>query len=73
MFGEFLMKGTFLTYTGQYGVGRDYLYRREKGFYHDVGLQYIIQRNLRLQVHYNYDDVIHQDDTRFEIRYDFKF
>jgi len=71
--GEFLLKDWFVSYTGQYGVGRDFLYRREKGFYHDVGLQYIIQRNLRFQLHYNYDDIIRQDDTRFEIRYDFRF
>ena len=73
MFGEFVMKDWFLSYTGQYGVGRDFLYRRERGFYHDVGLQYILERNLRLQFHYNYDEIINQGDKRFEIRYDFEF
>lgn len=73
MLGEFVMKDIFLTYIGQYGVGRDYLLRKERGFFHDIGLQYLIERNLRLQLHYYYDDIINEQDKRFEFRYDFQF
>lgn len=73
MLGEFFMDDWFLSYIGQYGVGKDFLDRREKGFYHDLGLQYMIDRNLRLQFHYTYDQIIKQPDKHFELRYDFRF
>ncbi|MFC1490889.1 hypothetical protein ACFL6K_06730, partial [Candidatus Latescibacterota bacterium] len=34
MLGERLMKDWFIKYVGQYGISRDFLYRKEKGFYH---------------------------------------
>jgi len=73
MVGEHLTKDWFISYTGQYGVGRDFLHRREKGFYHDIELQYLLERNIRLQLKYNYDEIINQEDKRIEFRYDFEF
>ena len=73
MLGERLTKDWFISYTGQYGIGRDFLYRKEKGFYHDIGLQYHFERNIRLQLKYNYDEIINQSDKRIEFRYDFEF
>ncbi len=73
MFGEYFLSDWFISYTGQYGVGRDYLSRTEKGFYHDIGLQYLLERNIRIQLQWNYDEIIRQDDTRIQLRYDFGF
>ena len=73
MLGEFFMDDWFASYVGQYGIGRDYLDRRERGFYHDLGLQYTLERNLRLQFHYTYDQMIKKPDKHFELRYDFRF
>ena len=73
MLGERLTKDWFFSYTGQYGVGRDFLYRREKGFYHDIGLQYMLERNIRLLLKYNYDEIIKQEDKLIEFKYDFLF
>jgi hypothetical protein len=73
MLGERLTKDFFITYVGQYGISRDFLYRREKGFYHNFELQYFIDRNIRLQLRYENDDIIKREDKIFEIRYDFDF
>ncbi|MFC1542240.1 hypothetical protein ACFL50_07320, partial [Candidatus Latescibacterota bacterium] len=58
MIGERFMKDWFLTYVGQYGISRDFLYRREKGFYHNIELQYFLDRNIRFQLRYDYDEII---------------
>ena len=71
--GEYFLNNWFLTYTGQYGFSQDYLFRKERGFYHDIGIQYNVDLNLRFQGRYLYDEVIKQDDTRIEFRYDFTF
>lgn len=73
MLGEYFVDSFFLSYKGQYGLGRDFLRRKERGFYHEMSLQYILQRNTRFQLNYNYDGVIRQNDKRFEIRHDFEF
>ncbi len=73
MVGEYFFNDWFLSYRGQYGLGRDYLRRRERGFYHEFGLQYILKHNTRFQLNYNYDEIINKADRRFEIRYDFEF
>jgi hypothetical protein len=73
MFGEYFMDSFFLSYRGQYGLGRDFLRRKERGFFHELALQYLLKRNTRLQFNYNYDDVIKLGDKRFEIRHDFEF
>ena len=71
--GESIFKELFLSYQGEYGLSRDFLSRRERGFYHEIGLQYNLKRNTRLQLKYFYDDVIKEGDRRFEIRHDFAF
>ena len=73
MLGEYVLDDWFLSYRGQYGVGRDYLSRRERGFFHEIGLQYVLKNNTRLMLNYNYDDIISKSDRRFEIRHDFEF
>ena len=73
MLGEYFLKDWFLSYTGQYGVSKDYLSRKEKGFYHDFALQYLLNRNFRIQGRYILDEIIKQDDKRFELKYDFLF
>ncbi len=73
MLGERLAKDWFLTYVGQYGISRDFLYRREKGFYHNVELQYFLDRNIRFQLRYENDEIIKRDDKIIEFRYDFDF
>lgn len=73
MLGEYFLESFFLSYKGQYGVGRDFLRRKERGFYHEIGLQYLMKRNTRLQMNYDYDDIIRESDKRLEIRHDFQF
>jgi len=73
MLGEYLFDDWFLSYRGQYGVGRDYLRRKERGFYHEIALQYLFRRNTRFQFNYNYDEIIKKGEKRIEIRHDFEF
>jgi len=73
MLGEYLFKDWFLSYRGQYGVGRDFLRRNERGFFHEVALQYLIKGNTRVQLNYNYDDIISKSEKSIEIRHDFEF
>ena len=73
MLGEYFLDSFFLSYRGQYGLARDFLRRKERGFYHELSLQYLLERNTRLQFNINYDQVIRKDDKRFEIRHDFGF
>lgn len=73
MLGEYIMDDFFLSYRGQYGVGQDFLSRRERGFLHEIGLQYLLQRNTRFQFNYNYDEIINKGEKRIEIRHDFEF
>ncbi len=42
MLGEYFYEDWFLSYRGQYGVGRDFLRRKERGFFHEIGLQYLL-------------------------------
>ncbi|MCD6307564.1 MAG: translocation/assembly module TamB domain-containing protein, partial [Candidatus Latescibacteria bacterium] len=73
MLGEYLFNDWFLSYRGQYGVGRDFLSRNERGFFHEVALQYLINGNTRFQLNYNYDDIISKSEKSIEIRHDFEF
>jgi len=73
MLGEYLFEDWFFSYRGQYGVGRDFLQRKERGFYHEIGLQYLLKANTRLQFNYNYDEIISKGERRFEIRHNFEF
>ncbi|MFC1528623.1 translocation/assembly module TamB domain-containing protein [Candidatus Latescibacterota bacterium] len=73
MVGEYFFNDLFLTYRGQYGIGRNYLQRRERGFYHQFGIQYLLKNNTRLQLNYDYDDIISRGEKRIEIRHDFEF
>ena len=73
MLGEYFIDSFFLSYRGQYGLARDFLRRKERGFYHELSLQYLFERNTRLQFNLNYDQVIKKDDKRIEIRHDFGF
>jgi len=73
MIAERLTKDWIITYIGQYGISRDFLYRKEKGFYHNIGLQYMVDRNIRFQLRYDYDEIIKREDKIIEFRYDFKF
>lgn len=73
MLGEYFSDKWFVSYRGQYGLSRDYLNRTERGFFHELGLQYNMERNTRLQFNYLYDDVIEETDRRIEIRHDFEF
>lgn len=71
--GEHFLEDFFLTYRGEYGLGRDFLQRKKRGFYHEMDFQYLLETNTRLQFIYYYDDVIRQKDRRVEIRHDFGF
>jgi hypothetical protein len=71
--GEYFLDDFFLTYQGEYGLGRDLLRRKKRGFYHEMDLQYLLETNTRLQFIYYYDDVIRKKDRRVEIRHDFDF
>ena len=73
MFGEYLLDDWFFSYRGQYGIGRDFLQRKERGFYHELGLQYLLKANTRLQFNYNYDEIINKGEKRIEIRHNFEF
>jgi hypothetical protein len=73
MLGKYFMESFFLSYRGQYGIGRDFLRRKERGFYHEFALQYLVKRDTRLQFNYDYDNVIRQSEKRLEIRHDFEF
>lgn len=73
MLGEYLYKDWFMSYRAQYGLSRNFLNLRERGFFHEIGLQYNLQRNTRLQLKYQYDEVINEGEKRFEIRHDFSF
>ncbi|MFC1573801.1 hypothetical protein ACFL30_01305 [Candidatus Latescibacterota bacterium] len=73
LLGESLFSEWFLSYRGQYGLSRDFLSRRERGFFHEIGLQYNLKRNTRLHLKYFYDDVLKEGEKRFEIRHDFEF
>ncbi|MFA6473097.1 MAG: hypothetical protein WCU00_13785, partial [Candidatus Latescibacterota bacterium] len=71
--GEYFLDDFFLTYRGEYGLGRDILKRKQRGFYHEIELQYLLETTTRLQFIYYYDDVIRKNDRRVEIRHDFGF
>ena len=73
MLGEYLFKDWFMSYRGQYGLSRNFLNLRERGFFHEIGLQYNLQQNTRLHFKYLYDDVIKEGERRIEIRHDFRF
>ncbi|MCE5250055.1 hypothetical protein LLG96_07525 [bacterium] len=73
MLGEYFFKEWFLSYQGQYGLNRDFLNRRERGFFHELDLQYNLRTNTRLQLKYLYDDVMKEGERRIEIRHDFEF
>ena len=73
MLAERLTKDWIITYVGQYGISRDFLYRKEKGFYHNIGLQYMFDRNIRFQLRYDYVEIINREDKIIEFRYDFEF
>jgi len=73
LLGEYFYEDWFLSYRGQYGVGRDFLRRKERGLFHEIGLQYLIKRDTRIQLIYSYDDVTSIGEKRFEIRHDFEF
>jgi hypothetical protein len=73
MLGEYFMNSFFLSYRGQYGLTRDFLRRKERGFFQEWGIQYLLKQDTRLQFNYNYDNVIKQSDKRIEVRHDFEF
>ena len=73
MLGEYFFKEWFLSYQGQYGLSKDFLNRRERGFFHELDLQYSLKRNTRLQFKYLYDDVMKEGERIIEIRHDFEF
>jgi len=73
MLGEYLFQDWFMSYRGQYGLSRNFLNLRERGFFHEIGLQYNLQQNTRLHFKYLYDDVIKEGERRIEIRHDFTF
>jgi hypothetical protein len=73
MLGKYLRDNFFFSYQVQYGLARDFLRRKERGFYHEAGLQYTIKKTTRLQLNYTYDEVIKQNDKRTLIRHDFDF
>ena len=76
--GKHLASGLFLSYSGrveagQYGLEREALVL---GVKHRVGLEYSIQDRTKLEIEYDYNDVLRdqdKDDKRIELRHEFDF
>jgi hypothetical protein len=72
--GKYVLNGDwFVSYSGELEGTMDAYQREMWGLKHRLGLEYMIQANTRLQLEYDYDKLLGEEDRRVSIRHRFAF